>query len=174
MESRSRVLSWSERPRLVGGSCPGPWTGPDREPDICRALFSSQAVARLGTVGANGPRLVPIVFAVDGDRIVSAVDHKPKTTTRLGRLADIAANPTVTALTDHYDEDWTRLWWVRADGEASVLESGTGHTTAVELLVDKYEQYRGRPPHGPVIEVAVTRWSGWSASPAIQGRAQDQ
>ena len=144
------------------------------EPDSCRTLFSAQPVARLGTLGLNGPHLVPIVFAVSGDRIVSVVDHKPKTTTALRRLANIATDPTVTLLADHYDDDWTRLWWVRADGEASILESGSGHTTAVDLLVAKYGQYRDRRPKGPVIEVSVTRWSGWRASPAIEDQAQRQ
>ena len=69
-------------------------------------------VARLATVSATGqPHLVPVTFAVDGDMIYTAVDHKPKTTTRLRRLANIAANPQVTLLADHYADDWDQLWW---------------------------------------------------------------
>ena len=119
-------------------------------------------MARLGTVSASGaPRLVPFVFALDGDRLVSAVDHKPKATTRLRRLDDIAANPAVSVLVDAYDDDWSQLWWARADGRASVHPAYD-----LAALVAKYPQYAGRPPAGPVIVVEVTRWSGWSAGRA--------
>jgi len=90
-----------------------------------RDLFTGASVARLATVRPDGrPHLVPIVFAVAGDVIVTAVDEvKPKRTRALARLANIAAEPRVSVLADHYDEDWTRLWWVRADGTATVVGS---------------------------------------------------
>ena len=131
----------------------------------CRTLFSSQPVARLATLGPDGPHIVPVTFAVDGDTIVTGVDHKPKRSTRLQRLANIAANASVALLADHYADDWERLWWVRADGTASIANGGPTHTAGIRLLAAKYEQYRTRPPTGPVIVVTVTRWSGWEASP---------
>ena len=108
---------------------------------------------------------MPVVFAVRGHSIVSVVDHKPKRTTRLQRLVNIQANSAVALLADHYNDDWGRLWWVRADGTASIVESGKAHTTAVDLIVERYEQYRDRRPDGPVIDISVTKWSGWRASP---------
>jgi PPOX class probable F420-dependent enzyme len=131
-----------------------------------RARFAAARVARLATADAAGrPHLVPLVFAVSGDTVYSAVDHKPKRTTALRRLANVAANPRVALLVDHYDEDWTRLWWVRADGAGRVLDPGTGAAaTAVRLLAERYDQYRQVPPTGPVLAVAVSRWSGWSAA----------
>ena len=131
------------------------------EPEICRQLFSTQPVAHLATTGPKGPHVVPIVFAVSGNTIVSIVDHKPKRSSRLKRLANIEANSAVSVLVDHYSDDWGRLWWVRADGTASILESGRDHAAAVDLLVARYEQYHDRPPHGPAINISVTRWSGW-------------
>ncbi len=131
------------------------------EPEVCRHLFSTQPVAHLATIGATGPHLVPIVFAVSGNTIVSSVDHKPKRSSRLKRLANIEANSAVSVLADFYSDDWGRLWWVRADGTASIFESGRDHAAAVDLLVRRYEQYHDRPPHGPVISISVTRWSGW-------------
>lgn len=130
-----------------------------------RQRFASAAVARLATVGPAGkPHLVPVTFAVDGDLIYSTVDDKPKRTRRLARLRNIMSNPHVALLADHYEADWDRLWWVRADGLATVL----GHPDAIpglrELLEQRYPQYRRRPPAGPVIRVAVRRWTGWSAS----------
>lgn len=128
-----------------------------------RAIFSAERVARLATAGADGvPHLVPVTFAVTGDRIVTAVDHKPKRTTDLRRLRNIRENPRVTLLADRYDDDWTRLWWVRADGTAAVIEERSARERLIGDLTAKYSQYRERPPDGPVIVVSVSRWSGWS------------
>jgi len=91
---------------------------------------------------------------------VIAVDHKPKRTNDLQRLRNIEANPRVSLLADEYTEDWTRLWWVRADGTARVLRGGEPPAE----LVAKYPQYANRPPAGPVIHVAVASWRGWAAS----------
>jgi PPOX class probable F420-dependent enzyme len=120
-------------------------------------------VARLATVGADGrPHVVPIVFAVDGDTIWSAVDAKPKRTRALRRLDNVRSNPRVAVLADHYEEDWDALWWARADGVARVV-SAEAAARALELLAERYEQYRSATPEGPVLEVAVERWSGWRA-----------
>ena len=119
-------------------------------------------VGRLATVGAEGgPHLVPICFALDGDTLYSAVDEKPKRSRRLRRLENIRAHAEVSVLVDHYEEDWTRLWWVRMDGTARVLDEGPERARALALLGAKYEQYRAEPPTGAVIAVHVERWSGW-------------
>jgi PPOX class probable F420-dependent enzyme len=131
-----------------------------------RARFGGERVARLGTVtGEGAPHLVPVVFAVVADRVVTAIDHKPKTTTGLRRLANIRENPRVSLLADHYDDDWTVLWWVRADGLARVVADGPEREAALDALTAKYGQYHERRPGGPVIVVDVTRWTGWSATP---------
>jgi PPOX class probable F420-dependent enzyme len=128
-----------------------------------RTRFVAAPVARLATVSAAGqPHLVPIVFAADGDVIYSAVDRKPKSTTALRRLANIAANPAVAVLVDHYAEDWTRLWWARADGTARIAEAAEAER-ALDRLTARYPVYREQRPPGPVVAVDVARWSGWSA-----------
>ena len=131
-----------------------------------RRRFAAARVARLATADAAGrPHLVPVTFAVgDGEGIYSAVDAKPKTSRRLKRLANIEANPAVTLLVDHYAEDWTALWWVRADGRARVEHEGPAARQAVEALVAKYPQYRETVPEGPVVVVTVTGWRGWAAN----------
>src|SRR4051794_17354168 len=132
-----------------------------------RARFASAPVARLATVAEDGrPHLVPVVFALDGDTLYSAVDDvKPKATTRLKRLANIAANPAVALLVDHYEDDWGALWWARADGTARLVEPGDDEAArARALLAGRYPQYRDAPPPGVVVAVDVARWSGWSAS----------
>jgi PPOX class probable F420-dependent enzyme len=140
--------------------------------DAARALFAMARVARLATVGADGrPHVVPITFALDGDTLYTAVDHKPKRTTRLRRLENVAANPRVSVLADHYeDQDWSALWWVRADGVARIVAPNDPQRTAVSTLLQaRYEQYRRLPPTGPAIALSISRWSGWRAADARQG-----
>jgi PPOX class probable F420-dependent enzyme len=107
---------------------------------------------------------------VDGDLIYSAVDAKPKTTTRLARLRNIAAEPRVAMLADHYEPDWDLLWWARADGSATVLAGAAEMAAPLALLARRYPQYRAAPPRGPVIAVQVERWTGWAASAGQRGQ----
>jgi PPOX class probable F420-dependent enzyme len=131
--------------------------------DWARGRFDVARVARLATADDFGhPHLVPVVYAVDGAVIHSAVDAKPKSSTALRRLANIAANPQVSLLVDYYDDDWTHLWWARADGRARVHDDGSA---AIRALAQRYPQYREAPPDGPFIAITVERWSGWSAAP---------
>ena len=125
------------------------------------ALFAAARVARLATVSADGrPHVVPIVFAVAGDTIYSAVDGKPKRSRALRRLANIAANPRVSVLADRYDEDWSQLWWVRADGTASVVDSSPD---AIAALAARYPQYLDVSLGGPFLHIAVDHWASWRA-----------
>lgn len=127
------------------------------------------AVARsayLATVGGDQPHVVPVTYAVLGEVIVIGIDQKPKTTmTGLRRLDNIRENPRVSVLCDRYDDDWSQLWWVRADGAASIVDAGPEWDSAVVALTERYRQYVADPPQGPVIRVAVDRWSGWAFAP---------
>lgn len=128
----------------------------------CRERFAAARVARLATAGPdNQPHIVPVTFALSGDTIVTAIDQKPKTTTSLRRLRNIAENPRVSLLADHYADDWTELWWVRADGAARMVHDEV-RLAAIRALAAKYAQYRDDPPRGPVIEIEVRSWRGWS------------
>jgi PPOX class probable F420-dependent enzyme len=141
------------------------------DPSEARTRFATARVARLATVSAEGrPHLVPFTFALlDDATIVSAVDGKPKRTTALRRLANIAANPQVTALADHYSDDWDELWWARADGSARVVAPDHEPELRREVLralSERYRQYRDTPPAGALVLISVERWSGWSGRPA--------
>ena len=128
-----------------------------------RERLGGARVARLASVTGTGiPHIVPITFALDGDHIYSAVDGKQKTTRNLARLRHIQARPQVAVLADHYDEDWSALWWVRADGRASILAGPGAMAGPLRLLAGRYPQYRDAPPAGPVISIHVDRWTGWS------------
>ncbi|NUS91350.1 MAG: TIGR03668 family PPOX class F420-dependent oxidoreductase [Nocardia sp.] len=134
------------------------------DPAGARERFAGARIARLATVTAAGtPHLVPIVFALAGDTVYTAVDAKPKSTTALRRLANIEANPEIAVLTDFYDEDWSRLWWVRADGTARIA-AGDEARAGLEHLTARYPVYVSEPPPGPVLALDITRWSGWAAS----------
>jgi PPOX class probable F420-dependent enzyme len=131
-----------------------------------RERFAAARVARLATADLEGrPHLVPVVFALAGDCVYSVVDAKPKRTTVLRRLRNVRENPAVALLVDHYDdEDWERLWWVRADGQGRVLDPGEGEARrAVALLRQRYPQQRSV---GSVLAIDVERWTGWIATGA--------
>lgn len=138
-------------------------------PQEARQRFVEARIAHLATSDQAGvPHLVPFVFALAGNTLVSAVDHKPKRSTALRRLENIAENPSVAALVDSYDDDWSRLWWARADGVARLLDPGSCEAhSALEHLVARYDQYRDRPPEGPVIAIDVHCWSGWEAASGV-------
>ncbi|HEX5512420.1 MAG TPA: TIGR03668 family PPOX class F420-dependent oxidoreductase [Actinomycetales bacterium] len=130
----------------------------------CRRRFASARHAYLATSGEDRqPHLVPVVFDLSGDEIALAVDAKPKRSTDLRRLRNIAANPAVCFLVDHYTDDWPALWWVRADARAAVVEDGPARSAALDRLQRRYEQYRMARPAGPVVLATVQRWSGWTA-----------
>ena len=134
------------------------------DPQERRSRLAAARVARLATVSADGePHVVPVAFVLVGDVVYTAVDGKPKTTRRLRRLADVEATGRASVLVDVYDEDWTSLWWVRADGAAEVLPSGSPREhRAIDALVAKYPQYAAARPAGPVIAVQVDRWRSWA------------
>jgi PPOX class probable F420-dependent enzyme len=128
------------------------------------AMFAESPVAMLATVGPDAaPHIVPVVFAVHGDVVYTAVDAKRKSTRRLRRLANIEANPQVSLLVDHYENDWSQLWWVRADGVAAIHYSGEEMAAGYALLRRKYPQYQRIALDGPVVTVDVKRWSSWQA-----------
>jgi PPOX class probable F420-dependent enzyme len=132
-------------------------------PEEARRRFAAARVARLASVDAHGrPHLVPIVFVLSDETIYSVIDAKPKRTVALRRLENVRANPLVSVLADHYEEDWRELWWARADGSARVIELVQPEARrAVELLTARYPHQRAV---GPVLAIDVESWRGWSAA----------
>jgi len=126
--------------------------------------LAAARVARLATTDPDGrPHLVPIVFALEGDTLYSAVDRKPKRSQKLRRIENARARPDVTILVDHYDDDWDTLWWIRVRGHARVLDQGEERERALALLAAKYPQYEREPPDGPVLAVDLTEQRSWSS-----------
>jgi PPOX class probable F420-dependent enzyme len=134
---------------------------PTLPPAVAEERLALARIGRLATVTAAGrPHIVPVCFAPADGRIVTAVDAKPKVTTELARLDNVRATGRASLLVDHYDEDWSELWWVRVDGIAEVLDS----ESAIDALVAKYVQYRETRPAGPVIAIEPERWRSWIPS----------
>jgi PPOX class probable F420-dependent enzyme len=130
-----------------------------------RRRFASSAVARLATVRPDGaPHVVPVVFALVDGTVYSAVDAKPKRSARLQRLANVRAEPRCALLVDHYEDDWSRLWWVRADGTAAVVEEPPATHVGLAALAERHPHYREEPPAGPLLVITVQQWSGWSST----------
>jgi PPOX class probable F420-dependent enzyme len=135
------------------------------ESSEARKRLAESKIARLATVDEGGrPHIVALVFVIEEDIVYFAVDGKPKTTRNLKRLQNIAANPAVAVLADHYEDDWNKLWWVRADGTARVVTDAVETKRAIDLLADRYEQYRHGRPAGPVVAIHIDRLTGWSGA----------
>ncbi len=146
---------------------------------VVEALLDHWPVAHLATLGGEGrPHQVPIVFARARGRIWSPIDAKPKRRGELARVANIRRRPQVSLLLDHYDADWTRLWWIRIDGEAEVREPSAPEpdaeaAAAIAALRAKYPQYERTPLFraGAVLigirESAVRSWCPGPDPPQI-------
>ena len=151
---------------------------PSLSPAAMRRLVESARVARLATVDAAGrPHLVPVCFVLvsgtsdvsgeggdHGDRVHIAVDHKPKRSTELRRTANLRATGQACLLIDHYDEDWSQLWWVRLDGHGAQEDDPHQASQIIDALAAKYPQYRERRPDGPVLTIEIQALRGWSAT----------
>lgn len=114
----------------------------------------------------RGVDAVPVAYVVDEHGFVGVpVDVvKPKASLRLQRERNLEADPRATLLVEHWDrDDWSRLWWVRAElrwqGHAA-----TGQ--AVDLaarLAERYPQYRDQP-FARVLVLRIVGVAGWTAS----------
>src|SRR3712207_8673184 len=125
-----------------------------------RRRFASSPVARLATVRPDGrPHIVPVAFVLAGNVIFTAVDAKPKKSARLQRLTNLEAEPRCSLLVDHYEDDWSRLWWVRADGEGAVLQPAAA-ASGLTALVERHAQYRELAPTGPLLARSEERRVG--------------
>ena len=110
-----------------------------------RRFLSTSRVARLATAAADAvPHAVPLCFWFDGVNFYFAIDQKPKRQSglKLKRMRNIAANPHVSLLIDHYEEDWSQLAYVLVGGAARVVEDREEYVMALRNLRDKYPQYR--------------------------------
>ncbi|MBI3998444.1 MAG: TIGR03668 family PPOX class F420-dependent oxidoreductase [Armatimonadetes bacterium] len=129
------------------------------------AFLRRRRVAHLATADAGGrPHVVPICYALAGDRIYSVIDLKPKRAApqRLRRVRNVLQNPRVAVVADVYSEDWSRLGFVLLEGQARLIEGGPEHARALRLLRRKYAQYRRMDLHDrPVIAITVRRAVRW-------------
>jgi PPOX class probable F420-dependent enzyme len=127
-----------------------------------RSRVTAAPVGRLATVRPDGrPHVVVCCFALDGETAYTAVDDKPKSTRQLQRLRNLAAHPEAAILVDHYEDDWTALWWVRLDGRGRLVSRDGEHDRAMGMLAGKYEPYRRQTPTGPLIAIDIDLWTAW-------------
>lgn len=132
------------------------------------AFLRLARVAHLATADAAGsPHNIPFCFWFDGDaRFYFIVDEKPKRAAGKGikRMRNIAANPRVAIVVDHYEEDWSSLAYVLVHGEAFVVEDSDEYLLALRNLRDKYPQYRVMmltPDKNPIVRIEARRVHAW-------------
>ena len=132
-------------------------------------FLRSARTGHLATANAKGrPQVVPVCFVFDGQAIYSVLDAKPKTTPlrQLRRVKNILANPQVSLVVDHYEEDWDKLQYILVSGDAELLESGEKWALAIAMLREKYPQYQAMDlDQSPVIKITPVRYSPWSPQP---------
>ena len=130
------------------------------------ALLNETPIGHLATADVNGrPHVIPVCFACDGQRIYSVLDAKPKSGSlrNLRRVRNILANPQVSLVIDHYEADWSKLWYLLVHGRAELLEPCDEQAAAIALLRAKYPQYRGMDlDTNPVIKITPERATGWA------------
>jgi PPOX class probable F420-dependent enzyme len=139
--------------------------------DTERRFLARQRVAHLATADQRAvPHVVPVCFALRAQTLYITIDDKPKRSrTALRRLRNIAENPAVAVVADHYDEDWTRLGWVMLHGRAQILTEGAEHADAQALLRERYPQLRAMQIAGyPVIAVRIERTRSWGNLAAVE------
>ena len=139
-----------------------------------RRFLAHQRIAHLATADAHAvPHVVPVCFAIAGDVLYITIDEKPKRrpATALKRLRNIAENPAVAVIVDHYDEDWARLGWVMLRGHAEVLCEGKEHGDAQAVLQSRYPQLAAMQIASyPVIAVRIQRTTSWGNLTAAAAR----
>ena len=128
-------------------------------------LLAHAPVGRLATASADGvPHVIPVCYALMDGLIYSVLDQKPKraSLTRLRRVRNIRANPQVSLVVDHYEENWERLWYILISGTAQLLEEGAERPAAIQILREKYAQYRlmNIDPN-PVIKITPSNVVSW-------------
>jgi PPOX class probable F420-dependent enzyme len=135
-----------------------------------REFICEHRVARLATAGADRhPAVIPICYVFDGGHIYTPIDEKPKSVqaASLKRVLNIKTNPHVALVIDDYSEDWSKLTYVLITGTAEIISPGedaSEHARAVEVLREKYPQYRSMAIHErPMIKISPTRFKQWGA-----------
>jgi PPOX class probable F420-dependent enzyme len=132
------------------------------DPERMRWRVDQAESARLATASDTGaPHIVPCCFVLLEGTVYTPVDGKPKSGSSLRRITNVRSNPKVSLLIDHYESDWSRLWWVRLDGIGRLVEVGSEWDLAIGALRAKYPQYRVVEIPGPIIAVDVHTWRSW-------------
>jgi PPOX class probable F420-dependent enzyme len=133
-------------------------------PSWAHELLVDTRVGRLGLLDDEGrPRVLPVTFAVADGEIWSAIDQKPKSSSKPARVRYLRRDPRAALMVDRYSDDWDELAWVQVLGRVRIVEMAEG-PAGLAALTAKYEQYREESPPGPLLALEPERCLSWRAA----------
>jgi len=139
-------------------------------------LTETEALRRLashdhGTLATvhpdRGVDAVPVVYAVTNGFVGVPIDRvKPKSSFRLQREQNLEADPRAALLIERWDrDDWSKLWWVRAELRHEVSPASDLIASLAAQLSEAFMHYQDQPFAGMLV-LRIEAVSGWSASRA--------
>jgi PPOX class probable F420-dependent enzyme len=119
------------------------------------SFLKSNELCRLATASREGrPQVTPVMYALDGNSFVIAVDYGTK------KLKNIRENPNVALVVDKVRP--TRA--VTVEGTCEVHERGAEYRRLLDLLMTKFEFYRKNPwgeGESPILRIVVDKAVSW-------------
>jgi len=119
------------------------------------SYLQSHELCRLATVSRDAkPHVVPVIYALDGEDLVIAVDYGTK------KLRNLRQNKRVALVVDEYEPNKG----VMVEGECDVIERGKEYLRLLRVLFDRFEFYRRNPwgeGESPILKVKPTKAVMW-------------
>jgi uncharacterized protein len=118
-------------------------------------FLKDHELCRMATASKNAkPHVVPVIYAMDGENIVVAIDYKTK------KLRNLRENPQVAVVVDEYRPNRAVL----VEGECEILERGKEYLRLLQILFDKFAYYRNNPwgeGESPILRIRPTKAVMW-------------
>jgi nitroimidazol reductase NimA-like FMN-containing flavoprotein (pyridoxamine 5'-phosphate oxidase superfamily) len=119
------------------------------------AFLKARELCRLATASKEGkPHVVPVIYAMDGEDVVIAIDYGTK------KLKNLKENRSVALVVDEYRPNRA----VMIEGECEILERGKEYLRLLRLLFDRFEYYRKNPwgeGESPILKVRPVKAVSW-------------
>ncbi len=119
------------------------------------SFLRAHELCRLATASKDArPHVVPVVYVLDGEDIVVAVDYGTK------KLKNLRENPKVALVVDERGPNRA----VMVEGECEIFERGKEYLRLLQILFDRFDFYR-RDPWGegesPILKIRPMKAVMW-------------